>query len=102
MTTKYLALFAGALLATTAAAGGDKDHSMKSADQKFERLDQDQSRSISMSEAAKDESLSATFASVDADGDGELSRTEYTAHVAEDSGESQGEDWSSSSSAGEE
>jgi Ca2+-binding EF-hand superfamily protein len=99
---RYLVLLAGGLLATTAFAGGDKDHSMKSADQKFEQLDSDQSSSISMSEASQDEKLSATFAAVDADGDGELSQTEYTAHVSEsESGNEAGEDWSSSTSGDE-
>ena len=98
---KYLALLAGGLLATTAFAGGDKDHSMKSADQKFEQLDADKSSSISMSEASEDKKLSATFASVDADGDGELSQTEYTAHVAESKSSSEAGDWSSSTSGNE-
>lgn len=92
---KSLILIAGAALATTAFAGGDKDHSMKSADQKFEQLDADRSSTISATEASQDEELSATFASVDADGDGELSETEYTAHVA-DSRDSDSSDWSSS------
>lgn len=98
---RYLALLAGGLLATTAFAGGDKDHSMKSADQKFEQLDADQSSTISMSEASEDEKLSATFAAVDADGDGELSQTEYTAHLAESEDSSEAGDWSSSSGEGE-
>ncbi len=94
--SKYLALLAGAMLATGAVAGGDKD--MKSADQKFDRLDSNQDSSISQTEAAKDETLSATFASIDADGDGELSRSEYTAHLSENEGQSRtGGDWSSSS-----
>lgn len=94
--SKYLALLAGAMLATGAMAGGDKD--MKSADQKFDRLDSNQDSSISMSEASNDETLSATFASVDADGDGELSRSEYTAHLSENEGQSRtGGDWTSSS-----
>ena len=91
-----LILIAGAALATTAFAGGDKDHSMKSADQKFEQLDADRSSTISATEASQDEKLSATFASVDADGDGELTETEYTAHVSE-SRDSDSSDWSSSS-----
>ena len=96
-----VALLAGGLLAMTAFAGGDKDHSMKSADEKFEQLDSDQSSSISMSEASQDEKLSATFAAVDADGDGELSQTEYTAHLSESgSGNEEGE-WSSSSAGDE-
>lgn len=92
---KPLVLIAGVVLATSAFAGGDKDHSMKSAEQKFEQLDADQSQSISATEASEDQKLSATFASVDADGDGELSQTEYTAHVA-DSQDSDASDWSSS------
>ncbi len=91
--SKYLALLAGAMLATGAVAG-DKDHSMKSADQKFSRLDTNQDSAISKSEASQDEKLSATFASVDADGDGQLSQTEFTAHVADSEGQSSG-DWSS-------
>jgi hypothetical protein len=81
----YLALLAGAMLATTGAmAGGDKD--MKSADQKFEQLDKNKDESISKTEASRDETLSATFASVDSDGDGELSKTEYTAQLGESEG----------------
>jgi Ca2+-binding EF-hand superfamily protein len=82
--TKYIALIAGAILASTAMAGDKehKDHSMQSAASKFERLDSDQDRSISKSEAASDSELTAVFASVDADGDGKLSQSEYTAHLA--------------------
>jgi hypothetical protein len=94
--TKYFAVIAGALLATAASAGGDKDHSMKSADQKFERLDSNQDSAISKSEASNDSNLAATFASVDADGDGTLSKTEYTAHLSKSEGNAQ-RDWSSSS-----
>jgi hypothetical protein len=81
--TKYIALIAGAVLASTAMAGDKehKDHSMTSADSKFERLDTDQDRSISKTEAANDNALTAVFASIDSDGDGKLSKTEYTAHV---------------------
>jgi hypothetical protein len=92
---KYLVLLAGAMLATGAVAGGDKD--MKSAEQKFDQLDKDQDRSLSQSEASEDETLSATFASIDADGDGELSRTEYTAHLSEGEGQRSSDDPMSSS-----
>lgn len=92
--SKYLVLLAGAMLATGAVAGGDK-HDSKSADQKFDQLDADQDRSISKTEASQDENLAATFASVDADGDGELSRTEFTAHLTESEGMGESEsDWS--------
>lgn len=95
--TKFLAVFAGALLATAASAGGDKDHSMKSAEQKFEQLDTNRDQAISKTEASNDSSLAATFASVDADGDGQLSKTEYTAHLSESTTSSgmQDRDWSS-------
>ncbi len=93
--SKYLALLAGAMLATGAVAG-DKDHSMKSSDQKFDRLDSNQDSAISQTEAAKDENLAATFASVDADGDGQLSRTEFTAHLSDQNSQSSS-DWNSSS-----
>ena len=91
---KYLALLAGAMLATGAVAGGDKDHSMKSADQKFDQLDRNQDESISKAEASKDETLTATFASVDSNGDGELSKTEYTAQLSDSES---GSDWTSPS-----
>ena len=91
--SKYLVLLAGTMLATGAVAGGDKDHSMTSADQKFDQLDSNQDRSLSKSEAAQDETIAATFASIDADGDGEVSRSEFTAHLAESEGQSESE-WS--------
>lgn len=93
--SKYLVLLAGAMLATGAVAGGD-EHSMQSSDRKFDQLDTNQDRSLSKSEASKDETLSATFASIDADGDGEVSRNEYAAHMAESEGQSN-RDWASSS-----
>lgn len=82
---KYVALCAaGALLASTAMAGDKehKDHSMTSADAKFQQLDADQDWSISRSEAAGDSEFAAVFASVDADGDGKVSKAEYSAHLA--------------------
>ena len=91
--SKYLVLLAGTMLATGAVAGGDKDHSMTSADQKFDQLDSNQDRSLSKSEAAQDETIAATFASIDADGDGKVSRSEFTAHLAESEGQSESE-WS--------
>ncbi len=99
--SKYLVLLAGAMLATGAVAGGDKYES-KSADQKFDKLDANQDSAISKSEASEDENLAATFASVDADGDGQLSRTEFTAHLAQSESQGMGDsmdesesDWSS-------
>jgi Ca2+-binding EF-hand superfamily protein len=81
--SKYLALLAGVLAAASVSAGGDNADSMRSADEKFELLDADQNSAISMSEASEDQNLAATFSAVDADGDGEVSQTEYTAHLAE-------------------
>jgi Ca2+-binding EF-hand superfamily protein len=57
---------------------------MKSADQQFESLDKNSDRQISKSEATTDETLAATFASVDADSDGYVSEREYTAQLSEE------------------
>lgn len=85
--TRLITLFAAALLSTAAVANdwGDKDKSSKSSEQKFEQLDKNKDMQLSKSEAAQDEALSATFASIDADADGYVSEREYTAMSDEDS-----------------
>lgn len=92
---KYLAILAGGMFAAAALAGGDEP-SMSSADRKFDQLDANQDQALSRSEAAQDETLSAVFASIDSDGDGQLSRAEYAAHISQGSS-SGSRDWSSSS-----
>jgi ABC-type transporter MlaC component len=86
--TKPIALLAAALLTAAAVAdAGDKNKSMTDAGEKFDTLDTNQDRAISQSEAAKDETLAAVFASVDANNDGEVSRSEYTAQLSEKDGQ---------------
>jgi hypothetical protein len=89
--SKYLVVVAGAALAAGAFAG-DKDHSMS--DRKFDQLDQNQDSVLSKSEVASDATLSVTFASIDADGDGQITRSEYTAYVSErDTSSRSSNDW---------
>jgi hypothetical protein len=78
--TKSIALLAAALLSTAAIAD---DKSMKSADQKFDSLDRNKDSAISKTEASKDEMLTVKFASVDTDGDGYVSKAEYTAKLSD-------------------
>jgi ABC-type transporter MlaC component len=93
--SRLLAILAAALLTTAAAANaGDKEKSSQhTAQQKFEQLDTDQDRAISQTEAANDDMLSETFASVDADGDGEITRSEYTAQLSDEDSEPSGSDY---------
>lgn len=81
----FFAIVAALTLANAAVAGDeyakDKDHSMKDADTKFQKLDRDKDAQLSKSEASKDETLAAEFASVDQDSDGFVSKKEFTARL---------------------
>jgi Ca2+-binding EF-hand superfamily protein len=80
--TRSVAVLSAALLSTAALADDvGKNKPVKNADQKFQALDRNEDRQISQSEASKDDKLSATFAAVDSDGDGYLSKPEYTAQL---------------------
>jgi hypothetical protein len=81
--TRFLALPVAALLSIAAIAEdqGDNNKAVRDAQQKFESLDRNEDSQISPKEARKDEKLTATFAAVDADGDGYLSKLEYTAQL---------------------
>lgn len=68
-----LALMSGAAMA------GDKDKPMREAGATFEALDQNHDQRISQSEAAGNESVAASFAALDADGDGALTKREFKA-----------------------
>jgi Ca2+-binding EF-hand superfamily protein len=92
LATKLITLSAAVLLSTAALAGDKDKGSMKSADQQFESLDENQDRQISKSEAQNDETLSATFASIDADSDGYVSEREYTASLSTEEQEPQSSD----------
>ena len=78
--TKSIALLSAVLLSTAAIAD---DRSMKSGDQKFDSLDRNKDSQISKTEAVKDEPLTAAFASVDVNGDGFISKPEYTAKLGD-------------------
>jgi len=80
---RLLTLPVAALLSIAAIAGnqGDADKPIKNAQARFESLDRDHDRQISPTEARKDDKLTATFAAVDADGDGYVSKPEYTAQL---------------------
>ena len=76
-----LALMSGAAIAA------DKDKPMRESAATFEALDQDRNQRISQSEAAGDQSVAARFAALDADGDGTLTKREFTAGGKSDKSE---------------
>jgi hypothetical protein len=73
-----LALISGAAFA------GDKDKAAAV----FETLDQNHDQRISQSEAAGDESVAAQFAALDANGDGALTKREFSAGAKSDKSDS--------------
>jgi hypothetical protein len=75
---KLIPLIALALI-SGAAIAGDKDKPMRETAATFDSLDQNHDQRISQSEAAGDESVAARFAALDADGDGALTKREFTA-----------------------
>jgi hypothetical protein len=82
--TKLIALLAASLLTVTAYAGDDKehkDHQMKSSAMTFDSLDKNGDAQISKTEAAGDKMLSDSFAKNDTNGDGFLSKSEFTART---------------------
>ena len=81
--TRSIALISAALLSTATFAGdvGGKNKPLNNVEQKFQALDRNEDRQISQSEASKDDKLTATFAAVDTDGNGYLSKSEYTAQL---------------------
>ena len=79
---KLIALLAATLLCATAVAGDKekhKDATMKSTAATFESLDKNADQQISKTEAAGDKWLADSFAAADTNGDGYLSKSEYTA-----------------------
>jgi len=71
-----------AFVAVTAMAG-DEDKSSRAADATFKALDRNADERLSQSEVASDQELSQSFASLDTDSDGYLSKREYAAHAKE-------------------
>lgn len=79
-----LALISGAAMA------GDKDKPTRETAATFEALDQNRDQRISQSEAAGDESVAASFAALDADGDGALTKREFKAGAKSDKSDPRG------------
>lgn len=83
--TRFIALIAATLLSATAMAGdGDKDKrdmKMESTAATFEALDKNADSQLSKTEAGSDKMLSDSFASIDTNGDGYISKSEYVAHT---------------------
>lgn len=67
----------GTVLLSTAAAAGDLAAKVIT----FEVLDKNADHQISRTEAAGEKALSDSFASVDTDGDGYVTKEEYTART---------------------
>jgi hypothetical protein len=80
--TRFIVLISAALLSAVAMAGDDKykkDTTMESATATFESLDKNADSQISKTEAAADKVLSTSFAAADTNGDGYLSKAEFSA-----------------------
>ena len=74
---KALITLLTATLLSAAALGGDD--TAKSATATFESLDKNADQQLSRTEAAGDKMLSDSFAAVDTNGDGYVSKSEYAA-----------------------
>lgn len=75
---KVFIMLLTATLLSAAAFAGDDDPA-KSAMATFESLDKNADQQLSRSEAAGDKMLSDSFAAIDTNGDGYVSKSEYTA-----------------------
>jgi hypothetical protein len=72
-----------ALAAGAATAGGNEYK--RGATAQFEALDRNSDQRLSQSEVDSDENLSGKFAALDVDGDGYVTKREYTARLQKDS-----------------
>lgn len=77
---KILLTAVGAVLLSTAAVAGEVAGKANTAIT-FEALDKNADRQISRTEAAGEKALSDSFASVDTDGDGYVTKDEYSART---------------------
>lgn len=70
-------------LASGAAIAGDNERHSGAAAQ-FESLDRNSDQRLSQAEAATDQNVSGHFAALDVDGDGFVTKREYTARMQKD------------------
>jgi len=68
-----------ALASGAAFAGGNKEHGGSTA--QFESLDRNSDQRLSQTEASADRNVSSKFAALDVDGDGFVTKREFTAHM---------------------
>jgi hypothetical protein len=73
-------------LGSGAAIAGDKEHKSGAAAQ-FESLDRNSDQRLSQQEAAGDDQLAGKFAALDIDGDGYVTKREYSARMQQDRSE---------------
>jgi hypothetical protein len=71
-----------ALASGSAIAGGNERHGGSTA--QFESLDRNSDQRLSQSEASTDENVAGKFAALDVDGDGYVTKREYTARMEKD------------------
>jgi hypothetical protein len=71
-------------LACGAAIAGDKEHK-SGASAQFESLDRNSDQRLSQSEVAGDANVAGKFVALDVDGDGYVTKREYTARMQKES-----------------
>jgi hypothetical protein len=71
-----------ALASSAAFAGGNERHGGSTA--QFESLDRNSDQRLSQSEISSDQKLAGKFAALDVDGDGYVTKREYTARMQKD------------------
>jgi hypothetical protein len=71
------------VLGSGAAYAGGNEHKSGSTAQ-FESLDRNSDQRLSQQEAQSDESIAGKFAALDVDGDGYVTKREYSAHMKKD------------------
>jgi hypothetical protein len=83
-----ISAFAIALAAGVATAGGNERYGGPAA-AVFESLDRNSDQRLSKQEASSDESVAGKFAALDVDGDGYITKREFTARMEKDQNDPQ-------------
>jgi hypothetical protein len=73
-----------ALASGAAFAGGNNNERQSGAAAQFESLDRNSDQKLSQTEAAADQNVSGKFAALDVDGDGYITKREYSANMKKD------------------